>query len=57
MTRPRASRGTLTTLSTITCDGTCRPVRWPGGSATRKRGASTQSDVIGQSVMLEWVSL
>lgn len=55
--RPIASRGTLTTLSIITCDGTSSPVRRPAGRDTRKSGASTQSDVMGQTVMLACVSL
>lgn len=40
-------RGTLTTLSTITCDAAFRPVRSPGGTLTRNSGASTHSEVTG----------
>jgi hypothetical protein len=52
-----ALRGTLLTLSAITWDATARPVRSPGGKGMRNNGASTQSDVIGQIVMLAWVAL
>ena len=44
-----ADRGTLTTLSIITWETLRRPVRDPGGRVMRKRGASTQSLVIGRS--------
>jgi hypothetical protein len=57
MDLPMASRGTLTTLSTITCDGAVRPVREPLWIGTRNRGASTNSEVTGHTVILAWVSL
>ena len=57
MTRSTALRGTLLTVSTITGDVTTRPVRLPGGNATRNSGASTQSDAMGQRVMLACLAL
>ena len=51
------ARGTLTILSTITWDAAYRPVRSPGGTLTRKSGASMQAVVIGQMDTLAWVGL
>jgi hypothetical protein len=51
------ARGTLTILSTITWDADFRPVRSPGGTLTRKSGASMQAVVIGQMVTLACVGL
>jgi hypothetical protein len=47
-----ASRGTLTTLSIITCEAAFSPVLGPGGSGMRNSGASTRSEVTGQMLTL-----
>ena len=44
-------------LSTMTCDGFCRPFDRDGRNVIRNSGAATSVEVMGQTDMLEWVSL
>ena len=54
--RPMRSRRIVTGLSAITCDLIRMPVSAPGSIVMRKSGASTNSDVIWQTMIEAWLS-
>ena len=53
-TSPTAAAGTLKSLSTISWEGLCRPLRPEGSTAIRTKGACLRVLVSGQRVTLGW---